>query len=58
MNKITIKQQADTLIRAGKIKTSSYVNGESRYIVSFGGQIYSVTYGKKIIIEYVRREDQ
>ena len=58
MNKITIKQQADTIIRDGKIKKSSYVNGESRYIVSFGGQIYSVTYGKKIIIEYVRREEQ
>ena len=58
MNKITIKQQADTLICDGKIQTSSYVNGESRYIVSFGGQIYSVTYGKKIIIEYVRREEQ
>ena len=58
MNKITIKQQAATLIRDGKIKASSYVNGESRYIDSFGGQIYSVTYGKKIIIEYVRREEQ
>lgn len=58
MNKITIKQQADTLIRDGKIKTASYLNGERRYIVSFGGQIYSVTYGKKIIIEYVRRSEE
>lgn len=58
MNKITIKQQADTLIRDGKIEASSYLDGEQIYIVNFGEQIYAVTYGKKIIIEHIRRADQ
>lgn len=58
MNKITVKQQADILIREGKVEASSYLDGELIYIVNFDGQIYSVTYGKKIIIEYIRRSEQ
>lgn len=58
MNKITVKEQADALIRDGKIEASSYLDGERIYIVNFGGQIYSVTYGKKIIIEHIRRAEQ
>lgn len=58
MNKITIKQQADTLIRDGKIELTKHCNGERIFIVKFGGQIYGVTYGKKIIIEHIRRADE
>lgn len=57
MNKITIKEQADTLIRDGKIEAASYLDGEQIFIVEFGGQIYSITYGKKITIERIRSAD-